>query len=211
MEIVARCEGFKKTDESRESFMSDAGVPPLFAKASKEDFPKKIWTKVTESHSSFLSGKPGTGKTHLAAAIIRNVYEESIPKPYFCLETYRWRYKKIRLPSFVTIPSLLLRMRSSFDDANKENEQSIIDEYTEDRLIIFDDFGAEKMSEWSLQVLYIIVDHRYTRMLPTVITSNLTIDDIGGKISDRIASRIAGMCNIINLVGEDRRLRKRTP
>ena len=210
-EIMARCESFKKTDERKSEFMAEAGVPPLFMSATKEDFPKKVWTKVMEHPSSFISGKPGTGKTHLAAAVIRSIYEDAVPKPYFDVDVSRWRFRKIKLPAFTTIPGLLLRMRASISDENKENELGIIEEYTEDRLVVFDDFGAEKMSEWSLQVLYIVIDHRYTRMLPTIITSNLTIDDIGGRISDRLASRIAGMCNIINLVGEDRRLRKRTP
>jgi DNA replication protein DnaC len=70
-----------------------------------------------------------------------------------------------------------------------------------------DDLGVEKTSEWSMQTLYTITDWRYRELRQTLVTSNLTLDEIAGKVGDRIASRIAGMCKVVELKGKDRRIK----
>ena len=69
-----------------------------------------------------------------------------------------------------------------------------------------DDMGAEKTTDWSMSTLYVLIDKRYSEMMPTIITSNLTVAEVADKVGDRIASRIAGMCKVIELKGKDRRL-----
>ena len=135
----------------------------------------------------FLHGPPGTGKTHLAVALLKNA-------------------GKMEYDTFVTVAILLLMLRESFQKDAERSEADIIRQFTRARLVVLDDLGAEKTSEFALQSLYIIIDKRYSEMRPTIITSNLSVDEISEKVGDRIASRIAGMCKVIELKGKDRRI-----
>ena len=74
--------------------------------------------------------------------------------------------------------------------------------------LALDDIGSEKATDWALQMLYLLIDRRYSQMLKTIITSNLTLDQIADRLDDRISSRIAGMCKIVSIKGKDRRLAK---
>ena len=63
-------------------------------------------------------------------------------------------------------------------------------------------------SAWSRQVVYTLIDRRYRSVLPTIITSNLDLDEVAERIDDTIASRIVGMGKIIFLRGTDWRLKQ---
>jgi len=72
--------------------------------------------------------------------------------------------------------------------------------------LFIDDFGTEKGSEWVLETLYSIIDKKYEDVIPMIITSNLDLNALGVKMGDRIASRIAEMCDVVEMTGLDRRL-----
>jgi len=75
-------------------------------------------------------------------------------------------------------------------------------------LLVLDDLGAEKVSDFVLQTLYDLLDRRYGECLETIITSNLSLDQLTvhyGSHGDRLASRIAGMGPALVLKGKDRR------
>ena len=74
--------------------------------------------------------------------------------------------------------------------------------------ICIDDIGAEKMTAFVQQITYYIINYREQEMLHTLITSNFGLLEISDQIDVRIASRIGGMCRIVKLMGEDRRLKK---
>lgn len=171
-------------------FVQTSGVPKIFLGVQlPTDYEKHI--------SLFITGACGTGKTHKAVSLLKG-YAESRPCPEF-VHPYK------NLPIFITIPELLMKIRSCF--SLNEGEESIVRKYSDCSLLVLDDLGVEKTSDWSLQTLYIILNNRYSEQLQTIITSNLTIDEIGEKMGDRIASRIAGMCKIVKLTGKDRRLK----
>jgi DNA replication protein DnaC len=111
---------------------------------------------------------------------------------------------------FVTVASLLMELRNSFRKGavNSDNEVDIIERHANANIIVLDDLGVERSSEFAIQSLYIIIDKRYSEMRPTIITSNLSLEEIDVKLGDRIASRIAGMCRVIELKGRDRRLER---
>ena len=138
----------------------------------------------------FLTGKCGSGKTHLAAAVAIKLFNLK---------------KNVK---FVTVPRFLLDIRDTFKKDSKISELDLVDYHTNSKFLILDDFGAEKVSEWTLEVIFVILDTLINDMKPFIITSNLTIKEISEKFNDRIASRIVGNCKIIELTDKDHRLQK---
>jgi len=128
--------------------------------------------------SIFLYGPTGCGKTHLACAAAH----ESNCK-------YGW---------FTTAPELLLKIRGTFANDSHTTEEEIIKTYTICDILLLDDLGAEKTSEFAITSLYLIIDRRNRNDKKTIITSNLSPQEISEKLDARIASRIADM-KIINL------------
>lgn len=75
--------------------------------------------------------------------------------------------------------------------------------------LVLDDLGTEKLSDWVQEKLYAILDWRYGQELPTLVTSNLTLAELASHYrahGPRLASRIAGMGEEVELRGRDRRV-----
>ena len=76
-------------------------------------------------------------------------------------------------------------------------------------LLIVDDIGAEKPSEWVRERLLSFINTRVSNELTTIYTSNLSLERLREKMGDRIVSRIIGSTKEIELVGRDQRGRER--
>ncbi|KCZ71295.1 DNA replication protein [Candidatus Methanoperedens nitroreducens] len=138
-------------------------------------------------------GRAGSGKTHLAVAIARYIIEE----------------KQI-LVRFVRIVDLLLDIRSTFNENESwraESESELLRKYALTPLLILDDIGSEKTTDWVRQVLYQIIDERWIEQKPVIVTSNLTLEELEERLGERIASRIAGMAQLIQMQGHDYRIK----
>lgn len=171
-----------------DKFLQGVGIPKKYLNVQSHE----------EKRSLLISGNFGTGKTYYAISAIKH-YIENLPASCF-VEPFT------NIPRFVTIPDLLLKIRATF--SLERCEEEIVDKYANTQLLVLDDLGVEKTTEFSLQTLYIILNRRYNEQLQTIITSNLTLDEVKDKLGDRIASRIAGMCRILKLNGKDKRLDK---
>lgn len=128
--------------------------------------------KEWNGESLMIWGEPGNGKTHLAAAIV-NVLSE---KGYIVV--------------FQSVPELLQRIRSTFNSENKENETQIMRALLECDLLILDDIGAEKTTEWVEEKLFNIIDGRYRKELPTLYTSNLEPKELKNQVGKRSYDRM---------------------
>lgn len=72
-------------------------------------------------------------------------------------------------------------------------------------LLLLDDLGAAKTSEWTEELTYRLINHRYEHLLPTLITTNLPTAELRTTLGDRVASRLAEMTDRVVLTGPDRR------
>ncbi len=137
--------------------------------------------------SIVLIGKTGSGKTHLAISIFREAKVSDSRNGYF-----------------ITVPELLLKIRSAFTPGSTETEEDLIKRFAGYEILVLDDLGAEKTTEWSITTLYLILDRRSREMKRTIVTTNLTLQDIEKTLGARIASRLAEM-RVIKLNMQDYR------
>lgn len=114
-----------------------------------------------------LLGSYGTGKTHLAAAIANQVVELGGPT------------------LFLTVPDLLDWLRFSFDSDDSSLEQRL-EEIRSIHLLVLDDLGTQNATPWAEEKLYQIINHRYVNKLPMVVTTNLSLNEIDGRITSRL-------------------------
>lgn len=204
-EMVNREENAKRQEKTRlesniEKILKVQGVPKRLIGADIKNYSPAFAQLIGSDKGYFFYGGVGVGKSHLAVAIMRAEILKLEPLGYM----ERWRIDSCRMPLFVSIPDLLLDIRSTFNGHGSERD--IIDKHTTVERLILDDLGAEKTTDWVLQTLYTIIDRRNREMLWTTITSNLSIDEIAKKLDDRIASRIAEMCIVQEIEGKDRRI-----
>jgi len=168
-----------------DTVLSEMGVPRKYHFVSFENF--SGGDKYTESllryaenfnNSIYLYGGCGSGKTHLAVSLLR--------------EWYKKRTSPNSKAIFKPVPELLLDIRASFDSVNTGlTEKDIIEKYCGADFLVLDDFCAEKTTAFSLATLYIIINNRLNNMLPTAITSNITIGEVEKVYDERIGSRLS--------------------
>jgi len=184
-----------------EKYLLERGVPKRFLNCSFESFKSdtrtmKIISDLKDVDSSFTdsifltSDRSGTGKTHLAVSIMRNLMNQG--------------FLSVR---FISSPYLFLEIKNSFNSEGTETEKSIMEKFCKIPFLIIDDIGVERVTEWALQVWYMIIDRRYSEMMPTIYTSNLSVGDLAAKLDKRIASRIGGGA-VYTLDGPDYRIKK---
>ncbi|MFZ7124744.1 MAG: ATP-binding protein [Desulfobacterales bacterium] len=191
--------------------MAGRGIPRRFALADLADFPDTIRKAAESDRSLYITGPAGTGKTHLLAAVMRHAILTADPAVLIRDDHHHAPpLKKYTVPSadrfplFISIPRILQQIRASFNGGGG-SEETILSRCAEAPVLLLDDLGAEKASDWVRQTVYLIIDDRYTSMRRTMITSNLSLDGIAQVLDDRIASRIAGMCQVLRMTGKDRR------
>ena len=143
----------------------------------------------------FLQGPPGVGKTHLAVAVLRQTILTRGARGVF----YDTR-------------DLLKMIRSTYDRVNQTQEMDVLRPVIEADLLVLDDLGAEKTSEWVDETLNLIVNSRYSEKKTTIFTSNYDDnpdntdpDSLLFRIGFRMRSRLHEMCEFFYLDGADYR------
>jgi hypothetical protein len=144
----------------------------------------------------YLSGGVGCGKTLLACKMLLLAATNWMAQ----ITESRWEWPcdppAMELHS---VPSILTTIRGTFN--GNGSSTALINRYAKLHWLALDDVGAEKPSEWVCDVLFQIIDDRYSLMLPTIFTSNLSLDQLSDRLSERIADRILEMCrgNVIQI------------
>ena len=171
--------------------ISDYGVnvPPRYRDATIED--KELVESIKKTFENgkgyYFYGGAGTGKTYLL---------------YYLLMTFR----KLNLLTAVwNIPEKMAELRSYYADKG-EGEDGVRQEIKTKSILLLDDFGAEKQTDWNTEIMYRLINYRYEQMIPTYFASNLSIKELAERNGDRLASRIMEMCEVMKLKGDDKRL-----
>lgn len=204
-------ERFKEKSKGVIDFLiKQAGVPEEFQQASMLDLSKSTAKALSPYKSYFIKGNVGVGKSHMAVALM-SAYLATI-KPEYDEQKKEYYIDDIDIvqPIFIEVPELLLRIRDTYSKDNSESEKDIVDYFTRTPYLVLDDLGVEKASDFSTLMLYLIINRRSTAGKTTIITSNLNLEEIKERLSDRISSRIKGMCREITVTGNDKRYERKT-
>lgn len=166
----------------------DKLFPLNFKSATVTDLAIAAWVRgfiAGSRRSLFINGLVGRGKSWQAFGALR----ESV--------TQKNRITWIAQGE----PEILQSMRPHPD----VDSEAVLTQYRKVGVLLIDDLGTSKGSEWVEQALYRLVNYRYENALPTIFTSNVEPEEMVAKIGDRLTSRIAGMCDRVSIKGADRR------
>lgn len=122
--------------------------------------------------SLVMTGEPGTGKTHLACAVARAV-----------IESYGVPAK------FVTVSDMLRCIKETYRRDSDVSERDVIERYSRVGLLVVDELGVQIGSEHEKLLLFEVLNARYQELLPTILISNLSADDLEEFLGHRVMDR----------------------
>lgn len=150
------------------------------------DHPKLLaWLDNRDRRSLLLAGGVGRGKTWQMFGMGQEALRRGV------VFSVAWAF----------VPELLRDLRPG----GQRSEPDGMDDLYRSGLLLLDDLGAHKPTEWAETELGILLDRRWRDERPTIVTTNVPPKKLGEVLGERIASRLAGMCEVVTLDGPDRR------
>ena len=172
-----------------------AGIPSKYWDADADD--AEHIAKIDEGRGLYFTGKPGRGKTYTACSIARKKIAEG------------WRVR------FGDVETIEREVKAAWH-SRETSEAEVLLKYVNADLAIIDDLGAEAMTPTTMKVLRGIITEREANGGVTIFTSNFDRREFAKHVAAsadqtmayRLASRIAGMTELVEFSGEDRRLKR---
>jgi DNA replication protein DnaC len=139
----------------------------------------------------WLFGDVGTGKTSLAMLVSKAALEAG------------------RSVAIYSMPRLLSDIKETYEDRSETSYMQLFERLVGVDLLHIDDLGAEKRTDWVLEQLYSIINERWQEQRSVVVTTNLIdVDELRDQIGPRTVSRLHEMCDLIPIMGRDRRMKQ---
>jgi len=203
---VARCDCWHQ--RLFESLLARARVPRRYAHCELSNFERHVDSQI-EAHRRALAlveqfpvvekgllffGDAGVGKTHLAVALMKEAIRRKGARAVF----YETR-------------ELLKVVRDTYNSSTEATEMEILKPVLEAELLVLDDLGTEKKSEWVDEMLGLVINTRYSERRVTVITTNLSDtantdpNSFAFQLGLRTRSRLMEMCHWVHIEGPDAR------
>lgn len=178
------------------------------ADAALTDFMHR-WREDRHTDGVMLLGEAGCGKTLFASAAANTVIDEYPIDAGTARECGKrgtvTDFRRIIPVRLYTVPDLMAALRAEIG-ADGGDPLRIENAASRAPLLILDDLGAEKMSEYGAEVLFRIIDRREREMLPVIVTSNLRTPEVMQRhLGERIFSRLQGMCVVCPFTCGDQR------
>jgi DNA replication protein DnaC len=205
VERLTRCDCWR--NDLVERLLKEARVPARYGRCELTTFEhdmntqREAYRRATRFVEAFpavdkgllLFGPHGVGKTHLAVGILKDVIRKKGARGYF-FETRE----------------LLKLVRDTYNRSNEDTEMDVLAPVLDADLLVLDDLGAEKTSEWVQETLGLVVNTRYNARRATIFTSNLVdspdnTDPQGFifQLGARTRSRLVEMCDWVEIQGAD--------
>lgn len=159
-------------DRSFENYQADAPRQQKALSVCRE-YAENFQANYDAGRCLMLLGKPGTGKTHLGAAIANYLIRNT-----GALAVYR------------TVGGLLQYIKGSYDRDAEYTESDAFKGLIRPHLLVLDEVGATKPTEFELATIFAILNGRYEERLPTVVISNLPPKELPGAIGERCVDRL---------------------
>lgn len=105
---------------------------------------------------------------------------------------------------YIFLPTFLEDLRDNYDNKDPEFDE-VLRMIKTCRLLIIDDIGAERVTDWVRERMVSIINTRVSNNLTTIYTSNLSPEELRGELGDRIASRVLGSSQVVEITSGDRR------
>lgn len=146
---------------------------------------RRILGRVRDGGTMALIGPRGTGKTRMAAEVMRDI----------CLNT----------GSYTTAMGLFIRIRASFRASSRESEDAIVSELSRASLLVIDEVQERGNTSWEDRILTHVIDRRYGSVLPTIIIANLTEPELQNCLGESIISRLEEGGGVLEFTGPSHR------
>jgi len=205
VERMTRCDCWR--DRLTAKNLAESRIPPKFAKAELATYKPdtdsqrdalRLAKKFVESFPGeqkglVFFGPPGVGKTHLAVGLLKAVIRDKGARGYFFQTT-----------------ELLRLVRETYNRGVDETEMEILRPVLEADVLVLDDLGVEKTSEWVQETLGLVINTRYNARRATIVTSNLRdpidntdMNSFMVQLGVRSRSRLLEMCEWVEVQGTD--------
>lgn len=161
-------------DQTFKTFIDRDGVTDMLDVSLK--YVEGFEDNLRDGLGILLYGGVGGGKTHLASAICNELI-----------------FKKRVV--FANVPDLLSKIRATFSGTG--NSQEIMDKLENCTLLVLDDIGAEKWTDWVEQTLYTIVNYRYNHKKPIIYTTNCSLKQLEDQAGYRALDRIIETSHLV--------------